>query len=216
MPTISPFFLFFIFDRAASTISDHLATHSLAEYFVYTAAAATAAVEHSSVSTFTVSWVGLCSELTRRHLKPPQLQPPIWAALSFLTTMEPLCASHSNENSLTVERESFQSTSAPTSPTKIPISVMSMNMIAISQNASGDSSAESTASADNLHSRSTFGTDLTNRHKSHRSVKFPEDNAIVTGYHYPDPYRYGKCLTVSALSAHSSLVADVTLDCTPC
>ncbi|KAI2805837.1 hypothetical protein BLOT_004842 [Blomia tropicalis] len=106
--------------------------------------------------------------------------------------MEPLYQ-HSNENnSLTVERETtFQSSSAPTSPTKIPANVI--NLIATNQNASGDSSAESTASADELHSRAigAFGADLGSRHKSHRSVKFPDDNAIVTGYHEaPDPYRY--------------------------
>lgn len=141
--------------------------------------------------------------------------------------MEPLCAaSHSNENSLTVERESFQSSSAPTSPTKIPVTSV-MSMIAVSQNASGDSSAESTASADNLlHTRSTFGTDLTNRHKSHRSVKFPEDNAIVTGYHEaPDPYRYGECqdelcfaLPVMSLSTAYPIMHKQwpSITCVPC
>jgi len=125
--------------------------------------------------------------------------------------MEPEMPHSSNENNtLTVDRDVHhqQSSSAPTSPTKGSLTGMLLTSAPTAAQsgcgtAGGEcSSAESTASADNMpashnvvaHIRmNSFGTDITNR-KSHRSVKFPDDNQIVTGYHEaPDPYRYGEC-----------------------
>ena len=93
--------------------------------------------------------------------------------------------SNMSENCLSVERDTYQSTSAPTSPTKVPLCRVG--------GASGDDPFNNDAPAYVAARCGSISFDIQNR--KGRSVKFPEDHSIVTGYHEaPDPYRYGELL----------------------
>lgn len=103
--------------------------------------------------------------------------------------MEHLLQLAAESNSLSVDRDSYQSSSAPTSPTKVPIS-------SLIPSGSGGDSCDGSTHIEVAYVPQRCGSicypELQNRVKG-RSVKFPEDHSIVTGYHEaPDPYQFGK------------------------